>query len=91
VNGTESGLVEVVIDPPLYIGRRLSTGFMKRRVNSLIMSLADPGGFTAAWTWRDIRQQPARQIRGSKRLWRILSAANTLGSVSYWLVGRRYG
>jgi len=44
----------------------------------------------AAWTWRDIRRQPARRIRGSKRLWRILSAVNTLGSVSYWLAGHRY-
>lgn len=45
----------------------------------------------AAWTWRDIRHRPARQIRGSKGLWRVLSAANTLGSVTYWLIGRRYG
>jgi hypothetical protein len=45
----------------------------------------------AAWTWRDIRQRPARQVRGSKALWRVLSAVNTLGSVSYWLIGRRYG
>ena len=45
----------------------------------------------AAWTWRDIRQQPARQVRGSKALWRVFSAVNTLGSVSYWPIGRRYG
>jgi hypothetical protein len=45
----------------------------------------------AAWTWRDIRHQPAARIRGSKGLWRVLSAVNTLGSVSYWLIGRRYG
>ena len=43
----------------------------------------------AAWTWRDIRQRPARQVRGSKNLWRVFSAVNTLGSVSYWLIGRR--
>jgi hypothetical protein len=42
-----------------------------------------------AWTWRDIRQRPADQIRGSKKLWRILSAANTTGSGAYWLAGRR--
>lgn len=45
----------------------------------------------AAWTWRDIQQRPARQIRGSKGLWRLLSAVNTLGSAGYWLIGRRYG
>ena len=48
VNGCADGLVELVIDPPLYTGRRLSTGFMKRRVNALILGLADPGGFIAA-------------------------------------------
>ena len=35
--------------------------------------------FLAAWTWRDIQPRPAQQIQGSKRLWRLLSAANTLG------------
>lgn len=44
-----------------------------------------------AWTWRDIQRRPARKIRGSKGLWRVLSAANTLGSASYWLIGRRWG
>jgi hypothetical protein len=45
----------------------------------------------AAWTWRAIRQRPAQRVRGSKALWRVFSAVNTLGSVSYWLIGRRYG
>ena len=48
VNGTASGLVEIVIDPPLHIGRGLSTGFMKPMVNSLILGLVDPDGFIAA-------------------------------------------
>jgi hypothetical protein len=45
----------------------------------------------AAWTWRDIRHRPAHQIRGSKVLWRVLSAVNTAGSGAYWLIGRRHG
>jgi hypothetical protein len=48
VNGCADGLVELVIDPPLYTGRALSTGLMKRTVNSLILGLIDPGGFIAA-------------------------------------------
>jgi hypothetical protein len=48
VNGSPDGLVEVVIDPALRTGRALSTGFMKGRVNSLILSLTDPDGFIAA-------------------------------------------
>jgi hypothetical protein len=42
-------------------------------------------------TWRDLRNRMDTQIRGTKRLWRVWSAANTLGSVAYWLVGRRRG
>ncbi len=48
VNATNSGLVELVIDPPLRTGRSLSTGFLRRQVNSLIVGLADPDGFIAA-------------------------------------------
>lgn len=42
-----------------------------------------------ALTWRDIRRRPADHVRGSKRLWRIASALNTLGAATYWLAGRR--
>ena len=49
VNGTDDGLVELVIDPPQRLARTLGTGwFTKRRVNSVIMSLVDPDGFIAA-------------------------------------------
>lgn len=43
----------------------------------------------AALTWRDLRSRPASQVRGDKRIWRIASVMNTLGSVAYWLFGRR--
>jgi hypothetical protein len=48
VNGTDSGLVELVLDPPPRLDRTLGTGFTRRKVNSLIMSLVDPDGFIAA-------------------------------------------
>ncbi len=48
VNGTDDGLVELVLDPPQRLARTLGTGFIKRRVNSVIMSLANPDGFIAA-------------------------------------------
>jgi cytoskeletal protein RodZ len=61
------------------------------RVLVLVLVLVLTGhALAAAWTWRDIRQQPAQQVRGSKTFWRISSAVNTLGSVGYWLIGRRY-
>lgn len=48
VNGTDTGLVELVLDPPQRLARTLGTGwFTKRRVNSVIVSLADPDGFIA--------------------------------------------
>ncbi len=40
-------------------------------------------------TWRDLRSRTTGQVRGSKRIWRTASALNTLGSVAYWLLGRR--
>ena len=47
-------------------------------------------GTIAALTWRDIRSRSADQIRGTKRGWRIASAVNTMGSVAYWITGRRH-
>jgi hypothetical protein len=43
----------------------------------------------AAVTWRDLRSRPAERIRGPKRIWQIASAVNTLGSIAYWVVGRK--
>jgi hypothetical protein len=40
-------------------------------------------------TLRDISRRPADQVRGPKWMWRILGTANTAGSATYWLVGRR--
>jgi hypothetical protein len=48
VNGSHDGLVELVIDPPCYLPRQLSTVFRKVEVRSLIISLVDPGDFIAA-------------------------------------------
>jgi hypothetical protein len=40
-------------------------------------------------TWRDLRSRSDEQLRGSKNVWRLVTAANTLGSVAYWTLGRR--
>ena len=48
VNGSHDGLVELVLDPPCYLPRQLSTVFRKMEVRSLIISLVDPDGFIAA-------------------------------------------
>jgi hypothetical protein len=43
----------------------------------------------AALVWRDLARRPAARVRGSKNLWRLLSAANTSGSLAYVLIGRK--
>ena len=42
-----------------------------------------------ALVWRDIRRRSDSQLRGSKNLWRGLSALNTGNSLLYLLIGRR--
>lgn len=63
---------------------------MERKQSALALVLTGHV-LAAALTWRDIRHRPDQRIRGPKGLWRFLSAVNTLGSIGYWLVGRRYG
>ena len=42
-----------------------------------------------AFTWWDLRRRAPEQVRGSKRLWRVASGANTLGSLFYFTLGRK--
>jgi hypothetical protein len=64
---------------------------MESKASKVLILVLAGHALVAAWTWRDIRQQPAGQVRGSKTFWRIASAVNTLGSAGYWLIGRRVG
>jgi len=48
LNGSHQGLVELVIEPPIYPPRQPNTLFLKMKVNSLTISLVDPDGFIAA-------------------------------------------
>jgi len=38
---------------------------------------------------RDLPRRPARLIRGPKPLWAVVSCLNVLGSLSYFIFGRR--
>jgi len=62
----------------------------KKPVNKVVL-IAGVAVHLAALTltWRDISKRQADRIRGTKAAWRIASAVNTIGSVAYWLVGRR--
>ncbi len=60
---------------------------MKKSLKPILIYL--PFHIAAAiFTWRDINRRPTERVRGRKGVWKLASAANTLGSVSYWLVGR---
>ena len=63
---------------------------MQRKSIRVVALVLAGHALAAAWTWRDIRRQPAQRVRGGKTFWRISSAVNTLGSLAYWLIGRRY-
>lgn len=42
-----------------------------------------------AVVWRDIDERGGVRLRGSRTLWRVLTAANSGNSLLYLLVGRR--
>jgi hypothetical protein len=42
-----------------------------------------------ALTWRDLRHRTNDQVRGSKKWWRVASAANTTNSLVYFFFGRK--
>jgi hypothetical protein len=43
----------------------------------------------AALAWRDLARRTDDEVRGNKKLWRLLVAINPGNSVFYWLFGRR--
>ena len=63
---------------------------MNRKPNKLVLVAIGVGHLViATLTWRDIRSRRDDEIRGSKWVWRVLSAANSGNSAVYWLVGRK--
>jgi hypothetical protein len=44
---------------------------------------------SAALAWRDLAHRDDRDLRGSKRFWRLFVVINPGNSVVYWLLGRR--
>jgi hypothetical protein len=44
---------------------------------------------SATLAWRDLSHRPDDQVRGNKRLWRLIISLNPGNSLFYWAVGRR--
>jgi hypothetical protein len=61
----------------------------KQRLRTIVQATIQSGLLVAA-LW-DLRRRPADQIRGSKRVWALVSCANFLGlgPIAYFLIGRR--
>jgi hypothetical protein len=52
-------------------------------------ALALVAGASGAAAWRDLNRRAPGQVRGSKRMWRVLLALNPGNSLLYWILGRR--
>lgn len=61
----------------------------RRRPPAAVTGLALAGTVSASLAWRDLNRRSPAQIRGSKRMWRVLLTLNPSNSVLYWLFGRR--
>jgi hypothetical protein len=44
---------------------------------------------SATLAWRDLSRRTDAQVRGPKRLWRVIVWLNPGNSAAYWLIGRR--
>ena len=44
---------------------------------------------SAVLAWLDLNRRADDQIRGNKKLWRVIIAANPGNSIAYWILGRR--
>ena len=55
----------------------------------LLIALAAAEVTSAVFAWRDLDGRDEAQLRGSKKLWRTLIAAQPGNSLAYWALGRR--
>lgn len=55
----------------------------------VIVALVVLQSIVGTLTVRDVRSRTSEEVRGPKWLWYAWGGSNTLGSVVYWLVGRR--
>jgi hypothetical protein len=44
---------------------------------------------SAVLAWQDLSRRGDDQLRGNKKLWRMIIVANPGNSIAYWILGRR--
>ena len=60
-----------------------------RRRPAVVAGLAAASTVAGSLAWRDLNRRTDAQIRGSRRMWRVIIALNPGNSILYWLFGRR--
>jgi hypothetical protein len=56
---------------------------------ALLAALVVVDVVAAIFAWRDLNRRSDDEVRGSKRLWRVVIVANPGNSFAYWVVGRK--
>ncbi len=56
---------------------------------NVVLAVVAVEAAAAALAYRDLADRTQDEVRGPKRLWRIVIAMNPGNSLVYWLVGRR--
>jgi hypothetical protein len=86
-----SAIMHFLSSPAVTLSRRVpwQDRTSKQRLRTILQATIQMGLLVAA-LW-DLRRRPADQIRGSKRVWALVSCANFLGlgPIAYFLIGRR--
>ncbi len=59
------------------------------RGRAVVIALTAVQAVIGTLTVLDISKRPPERVRGPKLFWKLWGGTNTLGSATYWLIGRR--
>jgi hypothetical protein len=61
-----------------------------RRPNPKVIAAIVAGHLAlTTFAWRDIRHRPDDEVRGSKKVWRMATAVNSVHTLAYFIFGRK--
>lgn len=62
---------------------------MRKPPRQVVISVVAVEVVAAVLAFRDLARRSDEQVRGPKRLWRVLIALNPGNALAYWALGRR--
>jgi hypothetical protein len=62
---------------------------MRKPPKEVVVAVVAVEAVSAAFAFRDLARRHDDEVRGSKRLWRVLMSLNPGNSLAYWVLGRR--